>query len=268
MDGRSIEYTDTCLTFMDIQGFTDLVLKRYPDKPETIYEVLKQFKRVQYYEPSDFSLKWEPEIVNFSDSIVRVIFCKESDYSDGEILANEIKALRLMQQQLFIWPQDLPDKWGIFLRGGLTTGPAFIDRSENMVFGPAMIQAHSLEDIKNTPFRIVVDRATLDAHPKALETLAKIRAIAEDDDGSWFIDYFSVNQFRRYGFWSELERLRKVKDILQAQLSLNQENEKLLLKYLWAAKKHNAAIRASKQLDDALKNEGFELDQLVVQIIT
>jgi hypothetical protein len=250
---------------MDIQGFTSLVLDRYSEKPEAIYAILKQFKREQYIEPFNSLIKWRPEIVSFSDSIVRGM-SSENSLSDSETIVNEVKALRLIQQRLFVWMPDSPDGSGIYIRGGLTAGLAFIDTNENIVFGSAMIKAYSLENVRDSPFRIVVDQTIANKHPKAIKELEKANAIAKDDDGLWFIDYFSVNQFKRWGFWIELKRLRDVHDILQTQIRVNSENSKLLCKYAWAAKKHNAAIRASKPLNDALKNEGFKLNQLLVQV--
>jgi hypothetical protein len=160
------KYENTCLTFMDIQGFKNLVLKTYPKDPMAIHEILRQFKREQYIEPSDFSIKWCPEIVSFSDSIVRGVSNKKVSLSVDEIIINEVKALRLIQQRLIGWNPDSGGETGIFLRGGLTIGQAFISANENMVFGSAMIRAYELENVKNSPFRIVIDQAASGSHER------------------------------------------------------------------------------------------------------
>lgn len=270
MTESQIIYTDAYLTFIDIQGFKEMVLSRYPDKPAVIYEILKEFKRAQYLCPSKWS-SWEPEIVNFSDSIVRGVSRKESDSLNDEMIINEIQALRLMQQNLLIWRPSFGEEGysgdpGIFLRGGLSEGLAYLDQSENMAFGPAMIKAYTLGDIRDTPFRISVDQDMIVEHPHATEALLKDFIIAKDNDACWFIDYFSVNQFSRYGLWIELARLEKVRSILQLQISLHAKDGVLLHKFLWAAQRHNLAVETSKQLNEALKAEGLQLSNWLVEI--
>ncbi|MCL1799256.1 MAG: hypothetical protein FWG23_05935 [Eggerthellaceae bacterium] len=270
MTNNHIVYTDVCLTFMDIQGFKEMVLARYPDRPFVIHEILKEFKRAQYHDPSNFLLSWQPEIVSFSDSIVRGISKKDRSSPNNERIINEIKALRLVQQRLLTWEpppaiKNNGDDAGVFIRGGMAQGPAFLDHGNNMIFGPAMIKAFELADVKGSPFRIVVDQAAVDAYPKAIELLVRDNMVAQDCDGLWFVNYLSVNPFRSYGLWTELERLENVRDVLQKQVLTHCRNDVLLKKYLWASEKHNSAVRESKPLNDALAGVGLERDRLAIK---
>ena len=272
MKHSQIHYKETCLSFMDIQGFENMVLNLYPDKPMVIFEILDEFNRVQYICPTNWS-SWLPEIVSFSDSIVRGNSRRKLDYSLDTVIINEVQAIRLIQQKLLTWrPSSVQESsygsFGVFLRGGLSVGPAFINQDDNLVFGPSVIEAVKLEDVESSPFRIVLSPKTVTGHPKAVADLRDERIIAQDSDGLWYVDYLSVNSFAKYGFWIELERLREVRDILQAHISRYAEDKKLFGKYLWAARKHNESISSTKALHDALLTEGLgmELSRLMVQL--
>jgi len=273
-----VEYKDACISFIDIQGFKDLVVTQHSDNPQAVYEILKVFKKAQYMSTDDFYFKYEPEIVNFSDSIVRgALLAEQNQEADVEIV-NEIRSVRLMQQELLKHISGnsqgfrLEDA-GVFIRGGMTSGKTVIIPEENIVFGPTMIKAVDLEEIEGSSFRIVLDEEMIASYPATMAMLERDKIIARDEgskisDGLWFINYWSVNKNRRYGFFVEYERLEKVKTLLQAKLTLYSGVEKLYLKYLWAAEKHNAAILEETIFHMAIEEADLTLDRLIVRLDT
>lgn len=269
MSTQNISYSNTCVSYMDIQGFKEMVLKLYLDKPAAVHGILKEFKRAQYLDPCDWT-SWQPDIVSFSDSIVRGVTQREPDCSYGQTVAHELQALRLIQQSLLIWRpsfacEEEPVYYGIHLRGGLSAGGIYIDEADNLAFGPALIKAIELEGVKGSPFRIVIDAELIDLYPDTMKSLESESIIALDKDGLWFVDYLSVNSYADYGALIEIQRLKKVCDVLQSNLSLGTKDKPLHQKYLWAAKRHNTAVTTSKQLKKSLSEEGICLSWLTVQ---
>ena len=127
--------------FLDILGFKDLVMRKSHDE---IYEHLSTISKTKKWienipndkQNIDLFGNAEIHIVNFSDSIV--VFSKNDDFDNFKYF---LKALR--------WLFAKAIKKGIPLKGGIAHGQISVNKSEQIYFGQAIIDAYLLEEDVN-----------------------------------------------------------------------------------------------------------------------
>jgi hypothetical protein len=162
------EFIDACVVFVDIIGFTALAERPDgdPSRPLRALEWLDRLGRKQnrvrphyYFRISDSAVYVEPT---------------DSDSTQPALNA------------AFLWARaaqlEAIDK-GLLLRGGLTCGSIYCDQSRNMVFGPALSRAHSLESTRAVVPRVVVDPKLVPDHWRT------DGSVIELGDGLPFIQY-------------------------------------------------------------------------------
>lgn len=129
------------VAFLDILGFKDLVMRKSHDE---IYEILNKIsktKKVLEKAPSHEKViakfgDAEISIVNFSDSIV--IFSKNDDPGNFEYFLYAVR-----------WLFSSSIKNGIPIKGGIAYGEISINKSEQIYFGQAIIDAYLIEEDVN-----------------------------------------------------------------------------------------------------------------------
>ncbi len=240
MKKRHLIYSPHLITYIDILGFRELVEKKDPNFiSKAIREVLEVTR------PSVHTQKFKKEnYVNFSDLIVHTVpFVDNSDkWKAYEILVSRVKYIALVQTVLI--------ERGLLLRGAITVGN--MERTYGVLFGPGLISAYELERDQALFPRIIVD-------PGLLETLEEnqlfdmmnrrqlmrqlSKCLKRDDDGLVFVDYLGfMGHVLGNDRGAFLNLVAKHKKLIDRNLRRFARNKKVLSKYLWLRKYHNAVI--------------------------
>jgi hypothetical protein len=135
---------------------------------------------------------------------------------------------------------------GLFVRGGLTVGPLFMD--QNVVYGPALLEAHRLEnEIACYPRVVLSDDAKgfvqfQMCYHDDVENAPQSRAVLIDSDGRAFLNYLvAVGDRKRLQVrW---KHLRAHKKVVMKNLHEQRRNARVWDKYRWVAKYHNFFCR-------------------------
>ena len=146
----SIIYENRYVVFIDILGFKDIVSKSNNDdkKAEKILENLKYIEEIKKENDDIYKLTTiGRKIAVFSDSIV--ISYPLLNSGSGQFLS-------LIFDIIYIF-NELLDK-GVYIRGGMTYGKLY--HEGNVCFGPAMVEAYSLEQEAIYP-RIIIDEIAI-----------------------------------------------------------------------------------------------------------
>jgi hypothetical protein len=235
-------YQKAIVTFLDILGFADVVRKRDHAAVSTILDSLEQFTVPEAEEEPAY----EPEVIAFSDSIVRVrkIATKTNSIYPFGLLFNEI--LDLVHAQGMLIDAE------VFLRGGIAFGD--ISMLGKRVFGPALVSTYELESKYAQYPRIIVSPSLFHelkvnpllvaAHHDSDTEISFIRdMLRQGDDGMWFIDYGraierELDEPEMYPFFLKKHRALIVRRARQFKSSGG-----VLAKYLWLANYHNRLVR-------------------------
>lgn len=136
---------------------------------------------------------------------------------------------------------------GLFVRGGISVGEFYIN--EDIVFGPALLDAHYVESNLACYPRIVLDDKTVNRLQRYInnyDIAPQRNKILIDNDGQWFLNYLNVifkyytecnNQYEFEKMQIELLFKHKLK--VEEMLELNKNNTKVWDKYVWIANYHN-----------------------------
>lgn len=136
---------------------------------------------------------------------------------------------------------------GLFVRGGISMGDFYIN--EDIVFGPALLDAHNTESKIACYPRIILDNNTvskLQTYINYYDVAPQKNKILIDNDGNWFLNYLNTI-FKYYTECSneyEFERVQyelliRHKKKIEEQLFINRENMRVWDKYVWTANYHN-----------------------------
>lgn len=243
-----VAYRDCVVTFIDILGFKNIVGKRSPKDIQQIIDLVQRHAGSNdkvFAQEYDFDISegipWTRTVL-FSDSVVRVRPYDEM-ISDGSLF-HEILDLVHAQAELAYQ--------GIFIRGGLTVGKLY--HRDNVLFGPAMIQAYDLESkFANYP-RIVIDPLAV-AALKTDERLRKEGHTLDDEqnyvskllqlgeDGLYYIDYLGAFRVEMDDYDTYPAFLTQVKQHIIDNAVAAQGSLGVLHKYLWSAQYLNAVAK-------------------------
>jgi hypothetical protein len=136
---------------------------------------------------------------------------------------------------------------GLFARGGLERGEFFASR--RFLYGPALVQAHALEERVAVMPRVVLSSAA--AHTIAVEVAAGTTSfpaeiyanlLAVDHDGVVFINYLGIA--RDIGAMNVLDDLRTHRGHLAERLGRHRTDDRIRAKLGWAADYHDRFCRA------------------------
>ena len=181
-------YEKRIIAYIDVLGFENEINKTFSNskekEPETIriYDFIsllhKDFEKAGLFIDSTY------KVTQFSDSIV-------ISYSKDE----KASVFRILMSLLYLQMDAI--NYGLLLRGAVTCGPLVHDKTH--FFGPAMNEAHEIEDTISLFPRILIDEEVINLAMKnpydtntpeyekqCLEELLKI-----DFDGFYYIDYFN-----------------------------------------------------------------------------
>lgn len=136
---------------------------------------------------------------------------------------------------------------GLFVRGGISVGDFYIN--EDIVFGPALLDAHNTESNLACYPRIVLDDKTvnkLQKYIKYYECDPQRNKILIDSDGQWFLNYLNTifkyytectNEYEFEKVQIGLLHRHKIK--IEEMLSKYEKNIRVWNKFVWTANYHN-----------------------------
>ena len=135
---------------------------------------------------------------------------------------------------------------GFYVRGGIAVGPAYVD--ENVVFGPALIEAHDIEQERAVFPRIVLSDGAREYVKKHVSYYAGGATAAPhnnellvDDDGEWFVNYVDAARGDNDpDLLPDYERfVIKHRDSAVEQIETSRGNRWVLDKSRWVGRYHN-----------------------------
>lgn len=237
-----MKYDDRLVAFIDILGFGNAVSSTVDSKgnenEEEISKIHEVFDLIQENWIEADTDTHSKRVTIFSDSIV--ISVKIDEKSQVFYTLLEIKNMIMS----LIW-------CGFLVRGAVVRGKLIHEPSK--VFGPALVEAYTLESKAALYPRIILDRELIAAAGKAPslqhdpETEKKyVSALLEEDsDGMYYIDYFFKAseelddpdfQFPAY--------IMKLADIIRRGLmgSVHPSNVDLKVKYSWMRERYNKMV--------------------------
>lgn len=138
----------------------------------------------------------------------------------------------LMRQAL--WLQSDLVAEGFFVRGGLSLGSLHV--SDQVLFGPALVEAYELESRATVHPRIVLSRAAAETQ----RGTAGGSALMCDHDGQTFIDYLGATFHDPDDGFSVLQGHQ---DTVVDRLHSTRGNKRRWEKYRWLGEYHNAVVR-------------------------
>jgi hypothetical protein len=235
---RNLIYAPHLVTYIDIMGFRDMVADKSPNYISKVIRLVKEA-----FEP-DKRLKktYEESYVNFSDLIVHTIPLKSKaniQHRSGLVF---YRILDIVHGQA-----KLIDD-GIVVRGALTVGG--MEKSYNVLFGPALISAYDLER-KSARFPLIVVDPTLLREFKInpLLQLTNYEHDAEyvwqylrkDAEGFTFVDYLGglVHEIDPADY---IDFLRRHKSFVEHSLLEFKSNAPVFAKYKWLKDYHNEIV--------------------------
>ena len=172
------------------------------------------------------SFKTSKRVSQFSDSIVVSYRLTERGAVFGMLF--DIYLLQIQLVQL-----------GFLVRGAITVGKLF--HNNQMVFGPALVEAAELEKLAMYPRVIlgqeVFELGSVDMHGESDSTVASL--VNLDLDGMYYIDYFGVSPGDFNDGWDDLyQYFSELREVVKNMSYLNR-NLSIKLKHSWMRKKFN-----------------------------
>jgi hypothetical protein len=206
MGDRPLGYEERVVAFMDILGWSDLIV-RSRETPGLV-RLLSFVSKMLH---ATTSAESTCTCTHFSDTLV--LSCPRGDTD------TLLTWLSLVCEQLLFS--------GTYARGAIVIGEIW--HREGSIFGPALIEAYRLESqVAKTPRVLVTDDARRALDPK--DEFADL--FWQDQDGLWFLNYL--------GFCTEFVRdhpqdgvPESIRQIIEKKIKYNHDNAAVVAKLRW-----------------------------------
>ena len=211
-----INYQKRIVAFIDVLGFSEIIFSSNQKPIELYFSYLEESLQ-------EMTTKNKLDFYYISDSIII------SALDEKENLLKIVDSIRVIQAQL------LSKK--ILVRGGISVGDLCLDKTKNIIVGPALVKSYKLEGLAKTP-RIIIDRELI-KYLNFTSTSEFInyfhrpdlhRIINLDADNFLYVDYISYFCTRRQNFTTK-KAMENVYELLQSSFFSNSHLEK----YSWVA---------------------------------
>lgn len=238
MPFRFRNYEERIVAFIDILGFAEKIkVTEKEDEPEVAEAMLRNLSEaVRFFQTKikkaieELDLPGRTIASMFSDTIVVSIPKAESA---GVLYLFEL----LKELQINLLLKD------ILLRGGIVHGK--LVHTEQLIIGPALVNAHNLESKSALYPRIVIDPRVLFLYVRNNgETKKNLRlkdydyhlTFTEDFDGTSYVDYFnSVDEY--VPMKNTTAYFAKMNEIISKGTSRSTKDIGIRMKYMWMKKK-------------------------------
>jgi hypothetical protein len=236
------QYENRVIVFIDILGFREQVKQTTTD-PRHFINLRNTLNFISDLKSHNDKTEKElgREITVFSDSIV-ISYPVEMLGSVFWLLLDVVHIQLDMMQK------------GILMRGGITFGQ--LCHNDNIVFGPAMVDAYDLESKVAIYPRVVVNEKLFQlagehSHNSPEEEVKSVLELCKKDwDGQWYVDFLrqhqEVNTEQQY-----LEAIKIIKGVIESEIEKNQAKPSIKMKYQWLQRYFNEVV--SELLPDFLE---------------
>jgi hypothetical protein len=228
------QYEIKLFAYVDVLGWTNLIEKSVGDKHSfqlavLNHEHLKSMTSALQIQKEFFNEIGQPqhgpsvEVTQFSDTIVFSCPVDKPLYF-GMLLNLYSTCAKLLEH-------------GLYTRGALTVGQIY--HKDDSVFGPALIQAHSLEQHVAVYPRIVVDETAamlLKLHEATVKTEPSFRQYSLtrlDTDGVSFLNVLTPPIMQDVLIPSHLATLQHYLGLVDHKCREHANNPRLLMKHKW-----------------------------------
>jgi hypothetical protein len=236
MSSEDGNYEDRIIAFIDILGFGAMIAETVKndtvqaDKVRSLVAVLSLIKNEFRKVEDDAELPDSFRITYFSDSIV---FSLPRHNSLGLLTVFEI--LKRIQIKLIAR--------NILLRGGVVVGKLI--HEDNLILGPALIEAYNLESKSALYPRITIDPEVMEMSAQEHNLADGLYAIKDYDfhktfeidfDNTYYIDYFTdVKEMLEDG--DELKYYKNLRALIRN--GIRRRDIGIRMKYMWMLRKFN-----------------------------
>lgn len=238
------DFPDKLVAFLDILGFTKLVLQNETTSLQTINFIDGHVRHILKILQEEYGMKFSSKL--FSDCM-----CVSCEYSNENIfyILHELAYI-----QLYFSLE------GIFLRGALSRGNHF--ENARMIFSRGLVKAYELEQNAIYP-RIIIDNELVDQikhdqgsyFPIYVE-FKKQDFLLKSPDGQFFIDY--LNFLHEEGS-DQIESLITHKQAILEKVEENRDDPNIVEKYRWLAEYHNFKFNEMFTPDDFEESYSVEV---------
>ena len=230
------------LAYFDVLGYKAFFNEEESDHQKFLKDILGtlDYVKSQVNEFSSFSSRIGLRV--YSDNFL--LYIKAEGQQDK--LYEDFNALVALTSVVALIQVKILEQYCILLRGGITKGEFYVD--ENIIFGKGLIQAVEIESKRAIYPRVAIDIDSFCL--KNYDSLWK-SLIKKDDDGIYFVDYFSINHYLAVGLGNPIEIIQTLRKqiifltnkyckygSLSREDKINQRS-KLIEKYLWVLNKFN-----------------------------
>ena len=234
-DGKKLLRKSFCAYF-DILGFSEKIKKNDIDFFQTYLTTLES--EIEYLN-THHDLKGEEGLKSFEIKIFTDNFVLGhpwfDEYGESE-LGNIFDAIAHIQLTFALS--------NIFIRGGIAMSDLYMD--ENIVLGPALIEAYELENSVAIYPRVILSKEVFVVVKKHINYYAdhdsspQSKEYLKDVDGQVFINYLQAVIEHNYHSEDKIfELLKKHKEIIISNVTMYKDNYKLYDKFKWIAEYHN-----------------------------
>lgn len=172
---QNIKYEDYYLCYFDILGYKELFEKEEQKHKIVLLELCEIFDTIE----QEIGLKIPQKDIQYRTFSDNVLICINHSK------ASELDAINLFCNLMRRIQHDLLQKYKILLRGGVTKGKFYIDKS--MVSGKGLIDVVELEAKKAIYPRVIIDQKKIGL--EAVQKLCNEDKLIKDKDGEYFINY-------------------------------------------------------------------------------
>lgn len=225
------EYQERVIVFIDILGFREHIKKTVQDS-EYFIKLRKTLNFIAHIKKDNDAeeQRMGKEITVFSDSIV-ISYPAEQKGSVFFLILDVVHIQLDMMQK------------GILMRGGLTVGK--LCHNDNIVYGPAMVEAYELETSAAIYPRVVVSEKVLETavfnvspqHTPEQELEWVIGMLDKDTDGQLYVDFLSQGQ-EANDYDTYIDALTNIKKLIVDEISGN-PRPSVRMKYEWIKSRFN-----------------------------
>ena len=275
---NQIKYSKKIFAFLDILGF-EKIINESKSNPELIRRIVDILKRSKQVALSSLNAKLTVLQVDTNQYIHRMfsdtsIICGPYDsHHDVSFISTWI-----MLYQYLMWKEEQT-----FIRGAVVYGDIYAD--EDLVFGPALINAYHLERCKTKAGwpRVLIDKSLLNKTTETERRRDFFEFLRRDDDNLVYLDYLrelfhlivlgenkriTGERAQDFGIPTEFfkeHRKAILKQVDNARKEENQdEGKKIIRKYVKLSKYHNSTIdRFRQDIKDQIINSRNLIPELL-----
>jgi RNase H-fold protein (predicted Holliday junction resolvase) len=273
---KEAKYSKKVFAFLDILGF-EQIINESRKNPRLISKIAEMLSRSEQIARRSLTAKLTVLKVDLNNYVYRSfsdtsVICGPYDSHDDVSFVSTW----IMVYQYLMWKEERT-----FIRGAVVYGDSYSD--ENIIFGPALIDAYRLERCKTKAVwpRVLIDQSMLDKIAEEERTRDFYEFLRQDDDNLVYLDYLKelfhlvvLGENKRivgerqqdFGLPAKFFEEHKQAILTQVYNSMREENQdekkEIIGKYVKLSEYHNSTIERLRQVIKDLMNNSDLISEL------